>query len=45
MSETLKKIDVRNSTDADGNNYYVVFCSRDSDNPINKPGLHLLFGD
>ena len=38
MPEILKKIDARISTDADSNNYYIAFCSRDSSNPSNKPG-------
>lgn len=36
--EILKEIDLRNSTDADGNNYFVVFCSRNSPNPTTLPG-------
>lgn len=36
--EILKEIDLRNSTDADGNNYFVVFCSRNSTNPTTLPG-------
>jgi hypothetical protein len=38
MTEVLRKIDARTGTDADGNNYYVVFCARDSDNSSAKPG-------
>ena len=38
MSESLRMFDLRNSTDADGNNYYVVFCSRDSEGSGGFPG-------
>jgi hypothetical protein len=38
MSETLQHLDARIGTDSDGNNYYIVFCSRDSDNSSTKPG-------
>lgn len=38
MSEVIRRIDARTSSDADGNNYFVVFCSRLSDNPTTKPG-------
>ena len=36
--EVLIKIDARNSSDADGNNYFIVFCSRKSENLLTKPG-------
>jgi hypothetical protein len=38
MADAFRTVDARNSTDADGNSYYVVFCARDSDNPTTKPG-------
>ena len=36
--EILKKLDLRTSTDADGNKYFIVFCARESDNPTALPG-------
>jgi hypothetical protein len=38
MAETVKTIDARTMTDADGSTYWVVFCARKSDNIASKPG-------
>lgn len=38
LADEVRTLDARNRTDADGNNYYVVFCARDSGADGDKPG-------
>ncbi len=38
MAEAFRSLDSRFTVDADGSNYYVVFCARRSDNVATKPG-------